>query len=318
MMGADERDVRTTLGRLAAAFDGVELSKALDDFGFTDLLAESPRAAISSLFTAMGRAGSMSAALQDVLSLHLPGAAGHSVVLPPIGQALPGTFERGAVTMRGLVLGVRTTGALLVPADSAGGIVWVRPIEPPAGRAIGGLDPELGLTEVSAREGRAEVALDGPAAGESWRAVVVAARRALGYQIVGGTGRMLDFAVDHARDRRQFGRPIGSFQAVRHRLADAYVAREGAAAALDAAWDADDEELAAMLAKSLAGRAARTAATHCQQVLAGVGFTAEHTFHRFLARTLVLDRILGSAAELPQLIGARLAATGAIPRLVEL
>jgi alkylation response protein AidB-like acyl-CoA dehydrogenase len=73
-----------------------------------------------------------------------------------------------------------------------------------------------------------------------------------------------------------------------------------------------------MLAKSLAGRAARIAATQCQQVLAGVGFTAEHPFHRYLARTVVLDRVLGSAAELPAQIGAELAAAGAIPRLAEL
>ncbi len=93
---------------------------------------------------------------------------------------------------------------------------------------------------------------------------------------------------------------------------------EGAAAALAGAWDADDAVLAGLLAKSLAGRAARIAATQCQQVLAGIGFTAEHPFHRFLARALVLDSVLGSAAELPAVIGARLISAGTIPRLVDL
>jgi alkylation response protein AidB-like acyl-CoA dehydrogenase len=129
---------------------------------------------------------------------------------------------------------------------------------------------------------------------------------------------MIDLAIAHARDRVQFGRPIGSFQAVRNRLADSHVAREAAAGALDAAWDADDQYLAGMLAKSLAGRAARIAAAHCQQVLAGIGFTAEHRFHRFLARALVLDSVLGSATELPKAIGAQLNSAGRIPRLVEL
>jgi alkylation response protein AidB-like acyl-CoA dehydrogenase len=129
---------------------------------------------------------------------------------------------------------------------------------------------------------------------------------------------MIDLAVAHARDRVQFGRPIGTFQGVRNRLADAYVAWQAAAAALELAWDADDEYLAGMLAKSLAGRAARIAATHCQQVLAGIGFTAEHPFHLFLVRALVLDTVLGSAAELPAAIGAHLASAGTIPRLVEL
>jgi alkylation response protein AidB-like acyl-CoA dehydrogenase len=148
--------------------------------------------------------------------------------------------------------------------------------------------------------------------------VAAAGRRALGYQIVGAVSQMIELAVVHARDRVQFGQPVGSFLAVRHRLAESFVAREGAAAALDLAWDADNERLAGLLAKSLAGRAARIAATHCQQVLAGVGFTAEHPFHRYLTRALVLDRVLGSAATLPAEIGRELTAAGPIPRLVEL
>ena len=109
----------------------------------------------------------------------------------------------------------------------------------------------------------------------------------------------------------------GSFQAVGTRLADAHVARAGAAAALASAWTRTTP-LAGLLAKSLAGRAARIGATQCQQVLAGIGFTAEHPFHRFLARALVLDSVLGSARELPAVIGAHLIAAGTIPRLVDL
>ncbi|MDX6429309.1 MAG: hypothetical protein QOE54_1675, partial [Streptosporangiaceae bacterium] len=200
------------------------------------------------------------------------------------------------------------------------GVVWVRPADQKAlsCRVVAGLDSALAITEVTTTGGRAEVVLAGEAAAESWHSVVAAGRRALGYQIVGAAGRMIELAVDHARDRVQFGHPIGSFQAVRHRLADAFVAREGAAAALELAWEAEDEQLAGMLAKSLAGRAARIAATQCQQVLAGVGFTAEHSFHRFLVRATVLDAVLGSAGELPRAIGARLVSTGAIPRLVQL
>ena len=78
------------------------------------------------------------------------------------------------------------------------------------------------------------------------------------------------------------------------------------------------EGLAGMLAKSLAGRAARLAATHCQQVLGGIGFTAEHPFHRYLARALTLDSVLGSTSELRRAIGQQLVSAGTIPRLVEL
>ena len=79
---------------------------------------------------------------------------------------------------------------------------------------------------------------------------------------------MLDLARAHALERVQFGRPIARFQAVRHRLADALVAVEALDAALGAAWD-EPNPMTAALAKAIAGRTARTVATHCQQVLAG-------------------------------------------------
>jgi len=323
MDNAERALLTVTLGRLASAHDGAELTKALDDFGFAELLAAAPREAVSSLFDAMGRAGSVSAALQDVLLVPLAGRDGGgapSVVLPPIGAELAGRLAADSVTVRGLVPAQRPgTSPFLAPAGSPGGIVWVRLARNDllGLRPVAGLDPGLLMTEVTATV-PAEVILAGAAAATAWQAVAAAGRRALAYQIVGAVSRMIELAVGHARERTQFGRPVGSFQAVRHRLADAFVAREGAAAALELSWETDDEQLAAILAKSLAGRAARIAATQCQQVLAGVGFTAEHPFHRYLARALVLDRVLGSAAELPAQIGARLASAGAIPRLAEL
>jgi len=236
-----------------------------------------------------------------------------------------GTLHDGTLTLRGLLLGQRQADVMLAPLSSGGEIAWVRVPDqgPSARRLVAGLDPALALTEITLTPGAAagpaaRVLLGGEEAARRWRAVAAAGRRALGYQIVGAVSRMIELAVSHASERVQFGRPVGSFQAVRHRLADSFVAREGAIAALDLAWDSGDERLAGMLAKSLAGRAARIAATQCQQVLAGVGFTAEHPFHRYLARTMVLDRVLGSAAELPAEIGRELAAAGAIPRLAEL
>jgi hypothetical protein len=346
-MDAEELALLTaTLDELGRAHDGAELTKSLDDFGFPDVLAAFPREAVSSLFTAMGQAGTTSAAFQDVLLASLAATdltvtnltvtkkasaplleadddAAPTVVLPPVGAATAGWVDAGSLVLRGLVLGQRANvGAFLAPADSADGIVWVRLAGDQAPdrlaiQSVRGLDPALMLAEVTAA-GPADVGLAGPAADAAWRAVVAAGRRALAHQMVGAVTAMLDLAVTHARDRVQFGQPIGAFQAVRHRLADAYVAREGAAAALDICWEADDEELAAMLAKSLSGRAARIAATQCQQVLAGIGFTAEHPFHRYLARALVLDKLLGSASDLPAQIGARLASAGTLPRLADL
>jgi hypothetical protein len=323
---AAERDLMAvTLRSLAEELDGTELARGLDDFGFADLLAEAPRDAVSALFIALGRAGSMATALQDVLrqplAEYLPLAATEcNVVLPSIGAELVGATDGTEFALRGLVIGARPTTTFLAPVAISGDLAWVR-LDTTSGastRSVHGLDPALAMIEVTGVLAAPDVLVAGEQAIAAWDAVATAGRLALGYQILGSVGQMIDLAVEHARTRIQFGRPIGSFQAVRNRLAEAHVAREGAAAALSAAWDADDPFLAGLLAKSLAGRAARIAATQCQQVLAGIGFTAEHPFHRFLARALVLDTVLGSATELPATIGARLLATGTIPRLVDL
>jgi hypothetical protein len=323
---AAERDlVSVTVRGLAEDFDGAELSRALDDFGFVDLLASAPRDAVSSLFTALGRAGSMSTSLQDVLLQPLAGflpmaTTGLNVVLPGIGADLVGEQDGDRLSVRGLVIGARPCPGFVAPVSLRGEPAWIL-LEESSGvstRQVRGLDPALAMIEVTGVDVPVSVVLAGESAVTAWAAVATAGRLALGYQILGAVGQMIDLAVEHARNRVQFGRPIGSFQAVRNRLADAHVAREGAAAAHEAAWYADDAFLAGLLAKSLAGRAARIAATQCQQVLAGIGFTAEHPFHRFLARALVLDSVLGSATELPAVIGAHLISAGTIPRLVDL
>ena len=76
--------------------------------------------------------------------------------------------------------------------------------------------------------------------------------------------------------------------------------------------------LAAVLAKAAAGQAALTAARHCQQVLGGIGFTAEHGLHRHVRRALVLDGLLGSARELTREAGTLLVKERYAPRLVDL
>lgn len=183
-----------------------------------------------------------------------------------------------------------------VPLPYAGGawVVWDR-----TGGAGEGLDAELPLRRVAGGD----------------PVPLAAGRRALGWWLV-GTGRaMLALARAHALDRVQFGRPIAAFQAVRHRLAETLVALEGAEATLAAA---DGGDLGSLLAKAAAGRAALTASRHCQQVLGGMGFTAEHDLHRHVRRALVLDGLLGSSRELTQEAGALLREHGSAPRLANL
>lgn len=145
-----------------------------------------------------------------------------------------------------------------------------------------------------------------------------AGRRAAGWWLV-GTGRaMLALARRHALDRVQFGRHISSFQAIRHRLAETLVAIEGAEATLNTATAQPGDGLAALLAKAAAGQAALTAARHCQQVLGGIGFTAEHPLHHHVKRSLILDGLLGSARELTHEAGVTLRAKGFAPRIAQL
>lgn len=152
---------------------------------------------------------------------------------------------------------------------------------------------------------------------EGYSVPLAAGRHALGWWLVGAGRAMLSIARRHALDRVQFGKPVASFQAIRHRLADTLVAVEGAEATLAAAM-AEPDELSFLLAKAAAGQAALTAARHCQQVLGGIGFTAEHELHRHIKRTLVLDALLGSSRELTREAGAVLRAKGFAPRLAQL
>ncbi|HTX94157.1 MAG TPA: acyl-CoA dehydrogenase family protein [Mycobacterium sp.] len=143
--------------------------------------------------------------------------------------------------------------------------------------------------------------------------------QALGWWLVGTSRAMLSLARQHALDRVQFGRRISSFQAIRHRLAETLVAIEGAEATLQATAAADDADgLASMLAKAAAGQAALTAARHCQQVLGGIGFTAEHQLHHHVKRSLILDGLLGNTRELTREAGKTLIGKGFAPRLAQL
>jgi hypothetical protein len=153
--------------------------------------------------------------------------------------------------------------------------------------------------------------------GEGDSAPIGPGRLALGWWLVGAGRAMLTLARQHALDRVQFGRPVSGFQAIRHRLAETLVAIEGAEATLQVAMT-ESSDLAALLAKAAAGQAALTAARHCQQVLGGIGFTAEHALHVHVKRALVLDGLLGSTRELTREAGAVLREKGFAPRLAQL
>jgi alkylation response protein AidB-like acyl-CoA dehydrogenase len=149
------------------------------------------------------------------------------------------------------------------------------------------------------------------AAVAAWRrqgAVLTAAFQA------GMAARCVEMATEYSQARKQFDRPIGSFQAVKHMLADAVVRAEVARTAVHAAAvtlddpDVGDVDRAIAGAKLLAGEAALKNAKTSLQVHGGMGFTWEVDVHLYLKRAWVLDTAFGSAAAHADAIAASLPA----------
>jgi len=299
---------------------GAALDAALDDLGWTDALEAEPRVAIASLFGLQGRSNVTSGALARVVAgaLALP-SAGVAPVLPAFGgTAPPGTVGGDGLAVDGLALAGRADAEDLVVVAADGDTL--RAVRLPGDalhlRVVGGIDPSLGLVAVTGGAGWSPGDGD-EVAPERWDAAVAVGQLAVAHELVGASRTMLGLARAHALERVQFGQAISGFQAVRHRLAETLVAIEMAEAVIDAAW-MDGSPVTAAMAKAVAGRGAKTTARHCQQVLAGIGFTAEHAFHRYVRRTMVLDGVLGSTSVLTRALGTEMIETRTLPRLLPL
>lgn len=124
----------------------------------------------------------------------------------------------------------------------------------------------------------------------------------LAAEMLGGAQKCLDMAVEYAKVRMQFARPIGSFQAIKHKAAEVLLEVELAKSAGYYSWwvaDERDEELseAASLAKSVCADTYLLAATECIQIHGGIGFTWEHDGHLYLKRAKGSEILFGDATE---------------------
>ncbi len=315
-----DETVRDALAGAAAAGGGATatVDALLTELGWWEMLEAEPRAAVEIVFTALGSTGAAATVLDDVLASALGVAprADLAVLLPGFAEwAPPGRIDAGQVHARGLATGrvARAEEIVVAAAGSELTLVTV-PVAVAEVTAVHGVDPAGGLHLVRVE---AESVAPASASAGAWESAVAAGRRAVAHQIGGASRTMLALAREHALERTQFGRPIAQFQAVRHRLADALVTVEALDAALIAAWD-EPGPVTAALAKAVAGRTARTVAAHCQQVLAGIGFTVDHAFHRFLKRTMALEGLFGSTDEIVVDLGRTLLATRTVPTLIEL
>lgn len=320
-MDAEERELfAKSLQRVTAGNTGASLDAALDELGWREALAADPRAAVSLLFASQGAAGATSSALDVVVlaAIGLDIDTDVAVVLPRLGRTdPPGSVAAEGVAVGGLALAGLTNHdrAVVVAGVGEGCIAVAVDTADLELRTVNGLDPLLGLVEVTGAHVRATTRSDPPPV--AWSTAMAAGQRALAHELVGASRAMLELARQHALERVQFGRPIASFQAVRHRLADSLVAIEAADGALSAAWD-DGTPFTAALAKGVAGRSARTVSRHCQQVLAGIGFTTEHDLHVYARRVIVLDRLLGDSRSLTRRLGENLLASRSLPSILPL
>ena len=321
---------------LAASFEAAmadapgpgEADQALRELGWADLLSAAPRQAAAMAFSALGTTGSAATLLDDVVA-HALGlsispdicvlftAPLHDNPAAPQPDDPKILIQEDPLILNGLVSSRIDQADILVtvvdgdhgPEFAALEAGFLRNV------SMTGVDPAHAYRHVSIRV-RPDFLTPLETEG-SWESAVAAARMALAHQLIAGARWMLAEARQHALDRLQFGRPVASFQAIRHKLAESLALIEGAAS-VAAACLHDPDPLPAGLAKSLAGQAALTTATHAQQVLAGIGFTAEHRFHLWLKRMLVIDVLFGSANWLQTEIGRDLLIYGTVPRLIQL
>ncbi|HXW32980.1 MAG TPA: acyl-CoA dehydrogenase family protein [Acidimicrobiales bacterium] len=303
-----------SLGYLTAGNTGPALDAALDEVGWHDALFSDQRAAISILFEHQGEENATSSALDQVL-VHALGCAGDAVVLPPVGRcAAPGTVKTDRLRARGIGTSrLRRPGTVLVVGQvDTSEVAFEVDSESLRSRPVDGIDPFLELVDIDAEvAGVKQVGL------VDWRNALSLGQLALAHEMVGACRRMLQFAREHALERVQFGRPIAKFQAVRYRLAETLVAIEAAVAMLDNAW-LDRSPSNCAMAKATAGRCALVTARHCQQVMAGIGFTTEHPLHRYTKRVLALEQLLGSTRTLTIDLGNDVIERRQLPALLPL
>ncbi|WP_375483456.1 acyl-CoA dehydrogenase family protein [uncultured Mycobacterium sp.] len=307
--------LRESVHELLAQPD-VDLVAGLAQLGWHDVVTDDPAAAVDLLFTEQDKAGLASAALDTVL---IDAAGGDlcesSAADPPLAVLHP----LGAATCLGVDNRLLIDGVTLSDPVTAGGCVapdgaesTVRLLAPEqlvtAAVPVAGFDPASSLYRV-----RADVAINETEERKcDWTGAIAAGRRALAAELVGNGSAMLDIAVDHVRQRKQFGRPIGANQSPRHRLAQCYAQLAAARELIDVAWKTATR-WDAWVAKTYAGCAWDVTSRACLQVCGAIGLTSEHPLGRYAKRAHLLDALYGGWRVSSQDIGATLLRTESIP-----
>jgi hypothetical protein len=302
--------LRDSLRHVLTETSNVPFGDRLAELGWDEVVADDASTALRTLFEIKGETVSSADALTPTLAHHLASLTGDPALIDAT-VTLPSPY--GASSCDGD--DVLTVDAVLLSRPAATLVVAVgdRLARVSAvGLAITpmkGTDEALGLLRVTGAPTRSSW-IDGA----TWTQLETHARWLLASELVGIGRHVVDAAVEYTKVRVQYGKPIGVFQALQHRLASAHVAVVGASHVAAEAGVSGDAWVA-LVAKCVAGRAAEDACTQAQQCYGAIGFTWEHEFHRYLRRTYVLDQLLGNWRMLEHEIGTRLQESGVVPRI---
>jgi alkylation response protein AidB-like acyl-CoA dehydrogenase len=245
----------------------------------------------------------------------LPGLAAGEIIATwcfdgPGQVRVQATLERSGYVLNGacgFVQDAHVADQLLVAASTEKGLTQFIVSPSTTGISMTPLDAlDLGRRLSQVRFDGVEVSADAVVGGDGTASDAVERQLDLALvlqcaETVGVADRALEFTVEYAKERVAFGRPIGSFQALKHRFADHLMWLEAAKAATDYAAsavhrDAIDAAAATSIAKSHVGRSASVIARDCVQIHGGIGLTWEHDLHLYLRRAVSNEELWGTAA----------------------
>ena len=290
-----------------------ELAVVVEELG----RAAAPGPFLPTVLAIAAVAGGATSELKSALLPELLSGRAVGAVAFPGSAAMTGRRAGGDLVVSGTarpVLGAALADWLVVPVDVDGTeVLCVVPAAEADVTELASLDPTRRVASITGDKllVPAERRLTMTRAQlDDLVAVLVAA------ECAGGAGWCLDTGSEYAKVREQFGRPIGQFQAVKHRLADMLISVEQLRAA---AWDAalaqdessaDEARLPVSIAAALGPDLYARVAKDCVQVLGGIGFTWEHDAHRYLRRAVTLRQLTGGTHKW-RLQAAGLASAGA-------
>ncbi|OBK51262.1 acyl-CoA dehydrogenase [Mycobacterium kubicae] len=290
---------------------GVHLAESVGGQGFGILelavvLAEFGYGAVPGPFVPSAIASALIAAHDPDAKVLADLASGAAIAAYALDSTLTATRHGDALVIRGEVRAVPAAAqasVLVLPVAIDSGEEWVLlPAEELEIEPVRSLDPLRPVAHV--RVNAVEIGDDAVLSNLSMATAHALMTTLLSAEAVGVARWATDTATEYAKIREQFGRPIGQFQAIKHKCAEMVADTERATAAVWDAARAIDEasgfEFAAAVAATLAPAAAQRCAQDCIQVHGGIGFTWEHDTNVYYRRALMLAASFGRSSEYPQ------------------